>query len=138
MQFLKTFLLGALTFVVPASAATIQKRDTVDVFIWGSANFNDYTESYTFNPGECQAITAPSSGSVGSATVDENASCNVYASSDCSGNVAGTFSAPGISDTGSLRSSFGSVVCTIPGSGSGGSASTTSTAASEPTDVCDL
>jgi hypothetical protein len=57
-------------------------------------------------------------------------------SSDCSGDVAGTFSAPGISDTGSLGSSFGSVSCTIPSSS--GSASTTSSGASEPTDVCDI
>ncbi|GAM36776.1 hypothetical protein TCE0_018r06135 [Talaromyces pinophilus] len=135
MQFLKTFLLAALVLVAPASAATIQKRDTVDIFIWGGANFQDYTENYTFNPGDCQAITAPASGIVGSATVDENATCNVYASSDCSGDVTGTFSAPGISDTGSLGSSFGSVSCTIPSSS--GSASTTSSAASEPTDVCD-
>lgn len=58
-----------------------------------------------------------------------------FRSSDCSGGVAGTFSAPGISDTGSLGSKFGSVSCTIPDSS--GSATTTSSAVSEPTDVCD-
>ncbi|RAO68991.1 uncharacterized protein BHQ10_005003 [Talaromyces amestolkiae] len=135
MQLFKAYLLTALVLVAPVSTATIQKRDTVDVFIWGSTSFQDYTETYTFNPGDCQAITAPASGSVGSATVDENATCNVYASSDCSGGVAGTFSAPGISDTGSLGSKFGSVSCTIPDSS--GSATTTSSAVSEPTDVCD-
>lgn len=54
---------------------------------------------------------------------------------DCSGHAAGTFSAPGISDTGSLGSRFRSVSCTIPSSA--GSASTASSAAAELTDAYD-
>ncbi|KAL3705781.1 hypothetical protein TMatcc_006790 [Talaromyces marneffei ATCC 18224] len=136
MQFLKTFLLTALVLVAPASAAVIQKRDTVDLFIWSGTGFQNYVENYSFDSDSCQAIAAPSSGTVGSATVDDNATCNVYASPDCSGDVAGTLSAPGISDTGSLGSSFGSVLCTV--SSSSGSSSTTSSTSSEPTDVCEL
>ncbi|QKX63285.1 uncharacterized protein TRUGW13939_10454 [Talaromyces rugulosus] len=131
-MFVKTLLVAALPLLTPAIASPLQKRDNVDLFIWGSANLQDYDTYYSFAAGACQAIATPSTGHVGSATVDLNASCNVYASSDCSGSVAGTFSAPGISDTGSLKNSFGSVKCSIPSS----SAAASTTAGAQASDSC--
>lgn len=54
----------------------------------------------------------------------------LHRSPDCSGSVAGTFSAPGISDTGSLGYSFKSVKCSIPST----SADASTTAAAQASD----
>jgi hypothetical protein len=59
-----------------------------------------------------------------------------YRSSDCSGSVAGTFSAPGISDTGSLENSFGGVKCSIPSSSATASTTASTTAAAQASDSC--
>ena len=53
-------------------------------------------------------------------------------SADCSGTVAGTFSAPGISYTGSLGDSFKSVKCSIPST----STDASTTAAAQASDSC--
>ncbi|CRG87844.1 hypothetical protein PISL3812_04865 [Talaromyces islandicus] len=129
-MFVKPDLVAVLSLLGSAVASPFEKRDNVDLFIWGSPDLQDYSEYYSFAAGACQAISTPSTGHVGSATVDMNASCDVYASSTCSGSVAGTFKAPGISDTGSLGNDFNGVKCSIPSS----SAAASATAAAEASD----
>ncbi|KAH8701597.1 hypothetical protein BGW36DRAFT_394451 [Talaromyces proteolyticus] len=113
-MFFNALLIAALPLIAPITASSIQKRDDVDVFIWGNANLTDYSTEYTFSAGTCQAIATPTSGQVGSATVDMNARCDIYASTNCAGPIAGSFSAPGISDTGALGQSFRALICSIP------------------------